>query len=260
MMRELIFGGVVMPAVSALGKAGKALPQQLHEIVVIQITGGGNDHVSRPELAAVVGQDRVLIESPDRILRAQDRLAQRMALEEILGEDLVYEVVGIVLVHLDLFQNHAALAGDLLAVEDGMQDHIAENVDGYRQMFIQHFNVEADGFLAGEGVHVAADGIHLARNVFGGAVAGALEDHVLDKVRDAVDQRVFVPRAGLDPDAHRHRADVVHLFGEDGEAVGQDLALYIAWFFNHNYRSERSNSLRSADETRLPGFVSRPAS
>jgi hypothetical protein len=92
-----------------------------------------------------------------------------------------------------------------------MQHHIAEHIDRYRQMLIQHFNVEADRFLAGKGVHIAADRVDLAGNVLRCPVARPLEHHVLDEVRDAVDPRVFVPRAGLHPDAHRHRANVIHL-------------------------------------------------
>ena len=259
LMRELIFGGVSCQPFAPAGRLRETLPQQFHELVVIKIAGRGDDHVSRPELAAVIRQDGLLIEAAYRVLGAQDRLAQRMALKEILRENLVHEVIGVVLVHLDLFQNHPTLARNLFAVEDWVQDHVAENIDGYRQMFIQNFNVEADGFLAREGVHVAADGIHLARDVLRSAVAGAFEHHVLNKMGDAVDQRILMPRSGLDPDAHRDRADVIHLFGQDGQAVGQDLALDVAQFFNHNYRSERYNSLRSARERQLLEPVSRLA-
>src|SRR5206468_1077671 len=90
-----------------------------------------------------------------------------------------------------------------------------------------------DALLGGEGVHVAADGIHLARNVFGRAVLRPFEDHVLDEVRDAVDVRIFVARAGLDPYADRNRTDVLHLFGQDGETVRQYLATNVAEFFHH---------------------------
>ena len=124
-MRELIFGGVSCQPLEPAGNGRKLLAQQLHKLVVVQIAGRRNDHVAGRELAAVVVQDRGLIEAADRLLGAQDRLAQRMVLEEVLGEDLVHEVVGIVLVHLDLFQDDAALARDLLDVEDGMQHHVA---------------------------------------------------------------------------------------------------------------------------------------
>ena len=53
-------------------------------------------------------------------------------------------------------------------------------------MLIEDLDVEADAFLRGEGVHVAADRIDLARDGFGGAGFGALEHHVLDKVGDAI--------------------------------------------------------------------------
>ena len=69
--------------------------------------------------------DGILIEAPHRLLGSQDRLAQRVVLEEILGEDLMHQVVGIVLIHLDLFQDDAALARNLVGVEDRMQDHVA---------------------------------------------------------------------------------------------------------------------------------------
>ncbi len=100
-------------------------------------------------------------------------------------------------------------------------------------MLVEHLDVEADALLGGEGVHVAADGIHLARDVFRAAVLRPLEDHVLDEVRDAVDLRIFVARAGLDPYADRNRTDVLHLFGQDGETVRQYLATNVAEFFHH---------------------------
>ena len=156
-----------------------------------------------------------------------------MVLEEVLGKQLVNEVVGIVLVHLDFFQNHAALAGDLAGREHRIQHHVAQDVDGHRQVLVEHLHVEAHGFLAGEGVHVAANGIHLPGDVFRAAAGGSLEHHVLDEMRDAVDRRLFVTRAGLHPDAQRHRANVVHLLGDDGETVGQHLTLDVAKFFYH---------------------------
>ena len=47
-----------------------------------------------------------------------------MIFPEVLSKDFVDEVVGIVLVHLDLFQNDAALAQDVFIVEDLSLIHI----------------------------------------------------------------------------------------------------------------------------------------
>src|ERR1019366_6976382 len=78
-------------------------------------------------------------------------------------------------------------------------------------------------------------GIDLAGNLLGGAVLGAFEDHVFDEVGDAVRLRSLVARTGFEPDADGSRADVLHLLGDDGEAVGQHLAADIANFFDHDF-------------------------
>ena len=52
-------------------------------------------------------------------------------------------------------------------------------------------------------------------------VRGALEQHVLDEMRDAVLLRRFAARAGADPDADRDGAHVRHGFGDHADAVGE---------------------------------------
>ena len=156
-----------------------------------------------------------------------------MVFPETLREDFVDEVVGIVLVHFDFFENDAALLRDIAGIEDGMKNEIGEDIHGERKMLVENFDVEADAFLRREGVHIAADGIDLAGDGFGGARLRALEHHVLDEVRDAVPFGIFVARAGLEPDADRDRADVGHLLGDDGQAVRQNLTTNVAGFFYH---------------------------
>jgi hypothetical protein len=51
---------------------------------------------------------------------------------------------------------------------------------------------------------------------------------------DAVRLRSLVARAGFEPNADGSRTDVLHLLGDDGEAVGQHLAANIANFFDHD--------------------------
>ncbi len=163
---------------------------------------------------------RIALELLDRVFGSQDGFAQGVVFPETLGKDFVDQVVGIVLVHLYFFEDHAALASDVSGVENRVQHQVAENVHGDGQVFVQHLDVEADTFLGGEGVHVAADGVHLARNFLRAAVLRALEDHVLDEVRDAIPLQVFVARAGLDPDPDRGGANMLHLLGDEDQPVG----------------------------------------
>ena len=157
-----------------------------------------------------------------------------MILPEALGEELVDQDVGIVFVDLDLFEDHAALALDVSGGEDGIEHQVGEHVEGDGHMVGQRLDVEADGFLAGEGVEVAADGVHLAGDVLGGAGAGALEEHVLDKVGDAVGFGGLAAGAGLDPHAHGHGAQVVHALGQNDQAVRQYGAAKISFGVHHH--------------------------
>ncbi len=197
------------------------------------MAGGGDDHVAGHETLLVKIPHRVALELLDRILGPQDGLAQRMIFPEILGEDFVDQVVGIVLVHLYFFEDDAALAADVIGIEHRIQHQVAEHLHGDGHVLVQHLDVEADTLLGGKSVHVAADGIDLARDLLRTAVLGPLEHHVLDEVRDAVPLQVFVPGPGLDPDPDRGGANVFHFLGNEDEPVGQNLAPYVADFLNH---------------------------
>src|ERR1039457_2595858 len=163
----------------------------------------------------------------------RERQAESVVLPETLGEDFVDEVVGIVLIHFYFFEDDAALLRDIAGIEDGMKNKIGEEIHGQRKMLVEDFDVEADAFLRRESVHVAADRVDLARDGFGGAGFRALEHHVFDEVGDAIPFRIFVARAGLEPDADRDGTDVGHLLGDDSQAVRQDLTTNAAGFFYH---------------------------
>ena len=92
-----------------------------------------------------------------------------MVLPEALREQLVDEIVGRVLDHLDLFEDDLLLALDVVRAECRIPDDVGEDVDGQRQMLVEHLDVVAGVFLRGERVELAADRIDLLRDVFGGA-------------------------------------------------------------------------------------------
>src|SRR5437016_475092 len=78
---------------------------QRDEAVVIKIAGGRHDDVAGGKAVSIGVEHCVSFKALDGFLGAQDRLAQRMVLPEILGEDFVDKVVWIVLVHFDLLEN-----------------------------------------------------------------------------------------------------------------------------------------------------------
>jgi len=74
-------------------------------------------------------------------------------------------------------------------------------------------DVEADSLFAGEGVEIAANGVHFTGDELGGARASSLEEHVLHEVGNAVGFGGLAAGAGLDPDAHGDGAEVFHALG-----------------------------------------------
>ena len=98
---------------------------------------------------------------------AEDRTSQGMVGPERAGEDLVDQIVGRVLDHLDLFEDDLLLALDLGGVEGRRGDQVRQHVHGERQVLVEHLDVVAGVFLRGERVEVAADRIDLLRDVLG---------------------------------------------------------------------------------------------
>ena len=147
-----------------------------------------------------------------------------MVRPEILGEQLVDEVVGRVLDHLDLFEDDLLLALDVVGAERRVHHDVGQHLDGQRQVLVEHLDVVARVFLGGEGVHLPADRVDRLGDVLGAAGRGALEEHVLDEVGDAALLLRLVARAAREPHADADRAHVRHPLGEETETVRQHVA------------------------------------
>ena len=71
----------------------------------------------------------------DHVRRADHRPAERMVAEDRLGEQVVHEILGLVLVHRDLLEHHLALGVELL--EARREDHVRHHVDGRLQVVVR---------------------------------------------------------------------------------------------------------------------------
>ena len=91
-------------------------------------------------------------------------------------------------------------------------------------MLVEDLDVVAGVFLRGEGVELAADRVDRLRDVFRRPRRRPLEEHVLDKMRDAAALGRFVARAARQPDADADRAHLRHPLREETKAVIEDVA------------------------------------
>ena len=218
-MRDAGRGGrVARPLLVAPRPAEMALHEQRRRLVV-QVPGRGDDDVGGAIDAAEEGSELLAAETEDALPRTEDRAPQGMVGPERLGEELHHEVVGGVLHHLDLLEDDLLLLGHLDGIEERVHYDVAEDLDGQGKVLVEDLQVEGGVLLGGEGVHVAADGVHLGRDVLGRAGAGPLEDHVLDEVADSRLRGGLVAAPPLQPDADGHATHVGHGFGEEREAV-----------------------------------------
>ena len=195
------------------------LLERLTQLRVLEVAGGrDNDVLGRVGAAEMVAQP-LLCQRLDALFGAEDGPSQRMPFPERLRENLVHEIVGRVLDHLDLFEDHFLFAVDVDLVERRTQDDVGKDVDGERQVLIEHLDVVARVFLGRERVELAADGIDGLRNIFGRSCGRALEQHVLDKMSDAAVFVALVPRAARQPHTQADRAHVAHRFSDETNPV-----------------------------------------
>ncbi len=195
---------------------------------MIEIAGRGNDEIAGREALLVEIQHGGLLKGANRFLGAEDRFTERMILPEILGKDLMDQILGAILVHLDFFQNHATFTNDILDRKHRIQYQVGEHFHRDRQVLVEDFNVEADTLFGGERIEIAAYRIDLPGNSFRRTIRGSLEDHMLDKMGEPVGSRFFIPGARLNPDADGNRTQMLHLLGDDGQAVRQHLSMNVA--------------------------------
>ena len=104
-----------------------------------------------------------------------------------------------------------------------------------RHVLVEHLDVVAGVFLGGERVELAADRIDRLRNHLRRPRRRALEQHVLDEMRDAAFGIGLVARSARQPDADRHRPHVRHRLGDEPQADGNVSATTIG----HPWRSHR---------------------
>jgi hypothetical protein len=147
-----------------------------------------------------------------------------MSRPQIFCEQLMDQVVGRVLDHLDLFKDNLLLSTDVVTAERRVHDDVSEDLDGERQMLVQHFEVVARILLRRKGVHLPANGIDGLSDVFGASCRGPLEQHVLDEVSDAALLLCFVAGPASEPHPDAYGAYVGHPLCEESETIRKHVA------------------------------------
>ena len=146
-----------------------------------------------------------------------------MVAEDRLGDQVVHELLRRVLVHRDLLEHDLALGVELL--EERREDHVAHHVERRLEMVVGHARVDERVLARGRGVQLAAEPVEDLGDLERAVTLGALEEQVLDEVRDAGLASALVARAGADPVADGDRADVVEPLGDHPLAESSSVSI-----------------------------------
>ena len=215
-------GGGPRSGVGPRLQAGKA-PGQFRGVGVGKAARQGHHDAVGPVVGALVRPQPRPVHLVQGGLSSQDGPGQGGALESRPGQPLSAEILRVVLVHADLLQDHPPLGLHVGVVEPGVEEHVAQDVRRPGQVGVQHPGIEAGALLGGEGVDLAAHGVHLLRQLGGGAAPGSLEEHVLDEMGRPVLPRALMAGAGPHPDAQGNRAHPRHMLRQDTHPVGERL-------------------------------------
>ncbi|CAB4662708.1 unannotated protein [freshwater metagenome] len=87
----------------------------------------------------------------------------------------MYDIIGLVIAHSNLFENDFALLIYVSSVKRGRPDNIGKHVDRELKVHIWNANIETCEFMRGESIHVSTDGLNFLRDLDSGATTRSLE-------------------------------------------------------------------------------------
>ena len=114
-----------------------------------------------------------------------------------LGQEVVDAVGRLVLVHRDLLEHDLALGVDV--GEGRAEHHLGHQVERVLGVLVEEAGVDVRGLLGGRGVGRRPHAVHLLGDLDRREALGALEEQVLQEVREPFLALTFVARAGPDP-------------------------------------------------------------
>ncbi len=147
----------VRPLPSA--QSGESLLDTFDHVVRVDRTGDRHDRVLAP---VALGEEATDVVARDRAdgLPLTGRLAAKwMPVEHLLGEHPVDDVLGAVVIHRQLVEDHLSLALDVCVTQRRSREHITEQVDAEVGDTTRHTAVEGRVLLGRVGVDVAADAV-----------------------------------------------------------------------------------------------------
>ena len=116
----------------AVGQGGEGPLDVRDDLVVVDVAGDGDDHRAGAVVLGEEGGDVVARDRPHGRSLARGVAAEAVVAEHLAGERAQGDVVGRVVVHRQLLEDHLALALDVVVGELRRGQHVAEQLEAGR--------------------------------------------------------------------------------------------------------------------------------
>ena len=114
-------------------------------------------------------------------------MPQRMGAKDLIFELIEDQLRRAIFVRMDLIKDHLLLLSPLLLGEATMPSDVQQHRERTASIDRRADGVEHRLLLRREGVEFGTDSLHALDELWGGAKACPLEEHVLDTMREAVE-------------------------------------------------------------------------
>src|SRR5688500_3868050 len=132
------------------------------------------------------------------------------------------QVVGRVLDHADLLEDHPPLELEILGAEQWAKDQVGDDIGGMLEVLVEHARLIRRVLAGGVGVERAAERLQGQGDVLRAPRGRPLEHHVLEEMRHPHPIARLVHGRRADPRAECDRPYSRHVLGEYGQPVRQD--------------------------------------
>ena len=141
-----------------------------------------------------------------------------------LLEQVLHVILGLVLVHTQLFEDDHSLALDVRRIEPRVRNDVEEDVETEGHVLRRNPGPVGRQLFVGRRVDEPADAFNRIRDLLRRRPAlGALEEEVLDEVGDARQSFVLEPRASAEHENDARRVALRHRLRDQARTSGQRL-------------------------------------
>ena len=122
-------------------------------------------------------------------------------MEKLVLKLIIDQFCGRIIITLDFVADHILLVFYLCGGVDTVEYDIRQQVDGFRQMFLEDGSIEDGILFVGKGIQVAPNTLQAVENLQGRALVRPFEGHVFTEMGKSFLPHLLLSGTGSDTDA-----------------------------------------------------------